>query len=395
MQVFGVDLDIDGAERKRLQSAAWITERRPRAEAVATMQTFGVHLDIDGRGQERQRRQSRGDPQSPPTRSDEARVASFAGDIEGVSKRRHFPDASHAGTALVSDEPLDLNARKGQGCDSFASARSWGLPAESSSKASRRKHFEHTFRAEQWAELMDRPRRGNPNAVWTTEARFDMEQLDDVPVDARAILQELKRGLQYEPANARRRSSSARPPTKLTETLRTLQNGGCLHDISQCPLEYVEEEGKIQDDSDASTTSGDAQTFDVAASPEVMSTSPGSATPEIADSDSECGMYHLVHDPKGKHTSLRSKDNDEVATYCKPLHFPIGFRRVMAAVLPADPDTSLQLSLSQMQKLSGLRQALQAQKQQAPPPRRAARNNQRPAWQSMGSWARSHACTCL
>lgn len=117
-----------------------------------------------------------------------------------------------------------------------------------------------------------------------------------------------------------------------------------------------------EDSAQASTISGDDD-LDSSA-PELVSGTPDTAEPELVDSEpdtAECGVFHLVNDPHGQHSLLQSTDPNAIS--CKPLDAPLVFRRVLAAVLPADRSASLQLSGDQMQKLSELQNMLHAQKQ--------------------------------
>jgi len=112
----------------------------------------------------------------------------------------------------------------------------------------------------------------------------------------------------------------------------------------------------------ASTASGGDQNLTPEVpSPEVETTS-GTASPELTDSESDFGVFRIVNDPKGKQHDLLRHRIDDDAVACKPLDFPLGFRRVLSAVLPPDCEASLRLSAGQMQRLSDLRNVVSAQK---------------------------------
>lgn len=122
------------------------------------------------------------------------------------------------------------------------------------------------------------------------------------------------------------------------------------------------EEGKPTGSSRASTAchSGDAS---IAPSPEIVGSTPCTARSLTTESECDDGVFHIVNDPKGKHALLRQGKDASVTISSQRMELPLGLRRVMCAVVPADPDTSLQLSADQMRKLSSLHSTLQTQKQ--------------------------------
>lgn len=351
--------------------------RRVNAEIVATMKVFGVDLDIDAA--ERQKRQvCRENTQQQRIGNEGAVMALRVADIEGVLKKKHFPGTLSDAASILPDV-----------------SQSWDLPVTAkadrtrvgkSSKAGRRPFFEQTHWAGRWAELMDRPRRGMPNAAWQAETKPDIRPDNDIPAEVNLLLDQLKRDFRY--ALAKQRSRSAKPVSNFAEEsfVEELRNS----------LQHVLKKDEVPGSSRASTASGDTPVFDIeASSPEVLSTSPGTATPDITDSedgsvvnrvftDSQngSGVFHIVNDPKGQHALLQSKSND-VATSCQPLRFPLAFRRAMCAALPADPKTSLQLSHWQMNRLSDLRGVIETQKQRSSArkvaqfPQRSRRDTQR------------------
>jgi len=355
MQAFGVDLGIDAAERHKLhRHGSEPPSRRPHSEIVSTMKAFGVDLDIDAR---HRRGQVVGSHQ-PMSMSERAQFAVNSGDIGRVMTKKHFLDEGlvHGKIPDVSHSP-DLAAGRASrdNCYGF---------------------FEHKIVSERWAELMARPIKGiGKSSVWQEEVQQGKKMLHDVPEDAQVLLHALERGLCNTPV--KQRSSSARQAPKCVDQLPGHVLSASLLELS-CNdlLENVEEECHDY----ASTASGDD-----GPSPEVMSITPGTATPDITDSESDHGVYHIVNAPRGTHSLLRS-NNVNVATSCHSLDLPLGFRRVMAAVLPADPDSSLQLSSEQMRTLSGLNSALQTQKKRPSIHRmsrtpRTCPNSKRPTWQ--------------
>jgi len=300
--------------------------RRSHTEVEATMLAFGVGLDIDA--QEHQRRKIVGDDRRQPS---------------GNSQVLPNVDVSH----------------------------SWDLPIESLGgrpvlKAGRRAFWEQTHWADQWAKLLDRPRRGNRNSAWLEEVPPKLETWDDLPDDAQARLREIKCDLEDALAKKhgrpKTRGTSARPATTSPKESPVPKIWDALYDAPwrDSFLNTVDEalEGKAPGSSRASTASGDAL---VAPSPDVNS-SPGTAR-SLIDSESDDGVFHIVNDPKGKHALLHQAKDDRVAASCQRMELPLGLRRVLCAVVPADPEASLQLSGFQMRKLCSLRGALRTQRQ--------------------------------
>jgi len=260
----------------------------------------------------------------------------------------------------------------------------WDLPTDSSltrrgSKLGRRPFWEQTHWADQWAQKLGRPRRGNRNSVWQEEVPPKLETWDDLPDDVQARLRDIKCDLECALAKKHGRTKSARPTTQpTTKSAKDLPVPKIWDALYDAPwrdsfLKAVDET-KPPGSSRASTASGDGL---VAPSPEVLSSTPDTA--RSLDSESDDGVFHIVNDPKGKHHLLRQAKNDtsRVAASCQSMKMPLAFRRVMAAVVPADPEGSLQLSGDQMQKLSGLGHVLRTQKHLSNA-RRAAPLSKRP-----------------
>lgn len=245
-------------------------------------------------------------------------------------------------------------------------SRSWDLPPDCSLKAGRRPFWEQTYWADQWAQLLDRPRRGNSqgSSAWTEEVPPKLDTWDDLPDDVQARLREIKCDLESALAKKHVRKtpgSSVRPATESTkQALPVPEIWGSLYDAPwRDSFQNAIDEGKPPGSSRASTASGDPM---IAPSPEVFSSTPGTARSVISDSETDDGVFHIVNDPKGKHALLQQAKDDRVAASCKRLDFPLSLRRVMCAVVPADPEASLQLSGDQMRKLRGLNATLRTQK---------------------------------
>lgn len=129
-----------------------------------------------------------------------------------------------------------------------------------------------------------------------------------------------------------------------------------------------------------STASGSAQSSDAEASTPDAGSTPGVASPEALVSprpaknagtmrvaedneeadDNEGAVWNLVNDPKDNHKLLTGNVGETVAKRCHRLDMPLAARRVMAAVLPADGDACVQLSLGHMQRMKGLHKVLDA-----------------------------------
>jgi len=288
--------------------------RRSHTEIEGSMLAFGVGLDIDA--VEHQRRKNVGDRQQP----------------------------------------------NGQVLPDVDGSRSWDLPLDSShklAKVERRAFWEQSHWAEQWSLLMDRPRRGNRNSAWKPEVPLKLETWDDLPDDVQARLREIKcdldSALAKKHGRAKTRGPSSRAAAKSSKELPVPTIWDALYDAPwRDSFEKEVEDCKPPGSSRASTKEG-------VASPEVFSSTPGTARSTTSESECGDGVFHIVNDPKGKHALLRQPKNDKVAV-CQQLALPLGLRRVMCAVLPADPESSLQISGEQMQKLSGLHDALRTQK---------------------------------
>lgn len=259
--------------------------------------------------------------------------------------------------------------RSGQVLPDVDISHSWDLPLDSvrkAAKAERRPFWEQTHWAEQWATLMDRPRRGNSNSTWTPEVRPSEQTWDDLPDDVQARLHEMKCDLDLALAKKHCKPKIRAPCTqtarKSSEGAPTPKMWDALYEAPwRDSFEKSVEENKPPGRSCASTAinSGDATE---APSPEVWNSSFDTTESFATDSDNGDGVFHIVNDPKGKHALLRKAQGNRVASSCQSLTIPLGLRRVMCAVVPSDPDSSLQLSADQMHKLDALHSELQAQK---------------------------------
>jgi len=248
---------------------------------------------------------------------------------------------------------------------------SWDLPLDSlrkAVKAERRPFWEQTHWAQQWALLMDRPCRGNSHSAWKPEVQRKLQTWDDLPDGVQAHLRGMKSDLDL--ALAKKHGKTKKHGEKArtyTQTATKSSKGSpvpkiwdALYDAPwRDSFEKAVEESKPPGSSSASTASGDAME---APSPEVLSSTPDTAESFATDSENGDCVFHIVNDPKGKHALLRKAKGDRVASSCQSLAIPLGLRRVMCAVVPSDPESSLQLTGEQMRKLSALHSELQAQK---------------------------------
>jgi len=246
-------------------------------------------------------------------------------------------------------------------------SHSWDLPLDSlrkAVKAERRPFWEQTHWAEQWALLMDRPRRGNRNSAWKPEVQPTPQTWDDLPDDVQARLREIECDLDLALAKKHGEIKMRGPHTQ-TETKTS--NGSPMPEIwdelyDAHWRESFEKSVKASEQpgsSCSSTASGDATQ---APSPEVWSSIFDAAESFATDSDNGDGVFYIVNDPKGKHAPLQTAKGDRVASSCQSLAIPLSLRRVMCAVVPSDPESPLELSGDQMQKLRALQSELQAQK---------------------------------
>lgn len=326
---FGVEPDIDSVENHRRKVPKDPPARRSHTEVEATMQAFGVGLDIDAA--EHHRRKI-------------------------VGQDRQY---SRDNFQVLPD--VDVS-------------HSWDLPLGGmvkGPKAERRPFWEQTHWAEQWARLLERPRRGNRNSVWQAEVPPALDTWDDLPEDVRADLHAIKCELDGALAKKHGRtkvsSSPAQPTAKPVKESPVPKIWEALYESPwrESLANAIDiGHGKPLGSSSASTASGDAI---CAPSPEVASTAPGTARSAGTDTDSENSVFHIVNDPKGRHALLRQATDDRVAASCQRLHFPLGLRRVMCALNPADAESSLELTGDQMRKLTGLRCALRTQKHNSTP----------------------------
>jgi len=294
------------------------------------------------------------------------------------------PRHSHTeieGTMLSFGVSLDIDAvehqrrkfagnrqqRSGQVLPDVDVSHSWDLPLDSVRKvvkAERRAFWEQTHWAKQWAVLMDRPCRGNRNSVWKPEVQPDLQTWDDLPDDVQARLGEIRCDLDLslaEKCRAKMRGPCAQPAPQTSWVPPMPKIWDELYDATwRDSFEKSVEAGKPPGRSCASTAAGSGDATE-APSPEVWS--PFDTAESFAtDSDHGDGVFHIVNDPKGKHALLRKAKGDRVASSCQSLAIPLGLRRVMCAVLPSDPQSSLQLSGDQMRKLNALHSELQNQK---------------------------------
>jgi hypothetical protein len=291
------------------------------------MHNFGAELDVDVAQHQRRPQCAESDTTSISL-SERAKVALYAREIEKLAEKKSCHSPHQA-------------------------PDSWDLPQQSlgriPSKAERVKFFEKGIETDRWAELLDRPQRGNRGTVWQLERHENVEMDADVPADAQSLLHAFEHAIKIAPGSCGR---SAKPALKFAEELQL-----SLHDVIQKGISPGPSSSR------ASTASGDGPLYDLeASSPEVVSTTPGTATPDIWDSEADPGCY-LINDPKGKHALLRPQINAEVTTSCQPLQLPLGLRRAMCAVLPADPETAVKLSSEQVHKLKSLRNLMQDQRQ--------------------------------
>jgi len=391
MLTFGVGLGIDAEERQRRKSVDEPPARRSHAEIERTMLTFGVGLDIDA--VERQKRKNVDKPEARHSHTEvEATMLAFGVslDIDAEERQRRKliakPEVRHSrteieGTMLAFGVGLDIDAveqqrRKmvgdrqqpnGQVLPDVDVSHSWDLPVDSLRKvvkAERRPFWEQTHWAKQWALLMDRPRRGNRSSSWKPEVRPKQQTLDDLPDDIEARLHEitcdLDSALAKKHGKTKMRGPCTQTATKSSKGLPMPKIWDALYDAAwRDSFEKSVEPSKPQDSSCPSTASGDVTQ---APSPEVWSSTFDTAESFATDSDDGGGVFHIVNDPKGKHALLRNTKGNRVASSCQSLAIPLSLRRVMCAVLPSDPESSLQLSGDQMHKLIALHSELQAQK---------------------------------
>lgn len=261
-------------------------------------------------------------------------------------------------------------------------ARSWDLPKAGSLsagrqvKAERRSFWEQSHWADQWAQLLDRPRRGNSGSAWQEETPAKAETWDDLPQDVQERLHDIKCDLEHTLAKKSSRPKTHRgPASTAAEPAREMPVPKIWDALYDAPwrdsFQNAVQEGKPPGSSQASTGchSGDPS---IAPSPEIISSTPGTARSLTTESDGssttlapQCddGVFHIVNDPKGKHALLRQGKDASVTISSQRMELPLGLRRVMCAMVPSDPEASLQLSAGQMRKLSGLHNALQTQKQ--------------------------------
>lgn len=322
--------------------------------AEAAMQAFGVPLDIDACERGRVRKHDAENGKQAPSSTERAQAAWRVGDIEGLFKKKHF--ASPLGHSDISRSQsaaelglVDIDAHMGrrrvsERLESAASgilpdvSKSWDASVGDSPLATRRRFFEQHYWADRWAVLLDRPRKGNAGSVWLPENRKGLNALafSEEIGSTRSSLKSSKK----EPLNA----------------------ALCASLLSHaCHVLKEDDEG-----SEASTISGHGENSDLYAStPEFISDTSGTASPDIVDSESDDGFVQLVNDPKGQHRLLQEAGDENRSVACKPLDAPLAFRRVLSAVLPADCENYLQLSSSQMQKLSEMRDAISANKQKS------------------------------
>jgi len=408
---FGVELDIDGVENHRRKVSKDPPARRSHTEVEATMQAFGVGLGIDA--EEHNRRKVSKDPPARRSHTEvEATMQAFGIglDIDAVEHHRRKlvgfdPPARRSHTEIEATMQafgvsLDIDAaehhrRKTVGQDRQYSrdsfqvlpdvdvSHSWDLPLGGmvkGPKAERRPFWEQTHWAEQWARLLGRPRRGNRNSVWQAEVSQRLDTWDDLPGDVQAHLRAIKCDLECAVVQKRGRAkvsgSPAQPLAKPAEGSPVLQS---LDELYEQPVAKTAKESPVLKSSDAE--------YDTERNESKRTSDDGHDTPSIStDSGDECSLHRqwssrsdtdsagsmlpIVKDPKGKHVRFRQAKDAWVAPSCQQLHLPLGLRRVMCALNPADAESPLQLSGDQIRKLTGLRCALQTQKQTSGPRKR-------------------------
>jgi len=327
--------------------------KRSHVEVVTAMRTFGVELDIDAA--HHQRRPCHKQQQHSPTGlSDRAKAAFLSTDIDQV---------------LSKDRTSGRHV-------SQCSTECWDLPNGFASGAERRRFFDQTHWAARWAELMDRPRKGNRSTIWQAETRPQTRKGIDLPAAYQVHLQQIERDLYFR-MGCKQRSRSEQP-VRMSQ-IKVANPDSLFAEELQVSLQGLMSKASLgPGSSSASTASGEGQLFDIeeeipcsspvpCSSPAIASTPPGTpheTQEEKEAAETEDGFFHLVNDPKGKHALLQSTSNEKVTTSCQPLKLPLGLRRAMCAVLPADSETSIKLNREQMTKLTGLYATIKAQSRQ-------------------------------
>jgi len=286
--------------------------RRSHTEVEGTMLAFGVGLDIDAC--EHQRRRVAHQP------------------------RAEFP---HALPDVEGDQ-------------------SWDFPHDGDRKlpkAHRRAFWEGAHWTDQWAQLMDRPRKGiGKSCVWQEEV-LPTPAIDEVPADVREGIMAIEREINHSLASrglrpisteslAASAKSALRPISSQEITIPKLWN--TLYeavDTAWC------DEVSFLHPADEKPVPGSSRTDST------LTPSPSQVTPAASP---RVGSDRTGSDSISTDSSRQLSDRDYGIH--RPADLPLSLRRVMASVLPADPDSSLSLSSSQMRKLAGYNNAVRAQK---------------------------------
>jgi len=333
---------------------------------------FGFQdLCVDAGDHPRRRFRFADDMQQSPTVNDRDRIAAQVGDIQKVSHKKQVL----YGPAVGQGQPLmSATARLKLG--------PWGLPGSelgrSETRAERHHYFEQSVKADRWAVLMDRPRKGIGSCqVWQEEAEekpslADLAVENDMPADVQVLLCDLKRDVEYTCAQRLGRSALKQlKALRLAEELAPKPSMKFADDLSASLREAIKK-GPSPGSSGASTASGDAEV--TPSSPDVISVTPGSTPPESTPrewcAESEAGVFHIVNDPKGKQHLSMSTDREQA--HSQAVHLPLGFRRAMSAALPAGSD--LKLSLGQVRQLNSLCGVMETLRSESKPSKPKQRN---------------------
>jgi hypothetical protein len=334
MNIFGVAPDIDAFENDR--------PLRGRRKAIKLQEHAAKAEDA---------RESR--------RRGKAQVASFINSdgIESLQGTSHVADA----TAI-----FDIDAHRGRLHSQHWNVTSdwsdcWDVAVDHSSKPARRQFFEQKIAANRWAELMGRPLRG---CSLDTGSRTASGK-ENTHRSMIAWIDSVQREVGVSSAEAQRNNFAKIARTLETDQALTRKLCDALWNKAACTSADIAEQCTRPGSSRVSTASGGdlCGKYD-ASSPEIVT---GTNTPETIDTEDEQRVDGAGH----QEPFVANAFPVGIAPTCQSTDLPLALRRVMSAILPADINSSLQMSSKNKKKLGSLCTAVNDVR--SPVPSRSAR----------------------